>query len=247
MRILYKSMQDLMSYLSHHHLKYSHSPLPLRLPLSSQSRTKLPQQQRSRNPNNQRQESQHTITPSIAQSLIHTRSKDRENEGGNTAQELARRRSGRRILWKRIQYVSLHSLCAQNNPRSEDTNANICNDPIRSELASPSIPEQSDGNEQAAWNHHWHAILGCRGAGSFARQVRPDTICIAGTHLRSEGVSDCERDVVEAGLRYGLAVVLGPEFGKGGEHDVVDAEVVGHEDGHDLESGLGEEEAHGAG
>lgn len=74
----------------------------------------------------------------------------------------------------------------------------------------------------------------------------PDTISKPGTALRGYRVADRESDVVEARAGDGLPVTLGPELGEGGEHDVVDAEVVSHEDGHDLEGWLRGEKAHGS-
>ena len=172
------------------------------------------------------------------------RRKDWEGKGGDTTQELARGRGRGCVLGERIEDVGLHGLRAQDDAGGKDGDPNVCEYPIRLQLTGPSIPKQSNGDEQAAGDHHGHAVFRSGDAAGLVFQVGPDTVGDPCSNLRGHCVANGEGDIVEAGLRDRLAVALSPQLGESGEHDVVDSEVVSHEDGHNLKRWLSEQESH---
>ena len=218
------------------------SPLPLRLPHRPQLCAILPHQHRRRNANDQRAQAQHAISPPVPQSAVHGRRKGREHKRGDETQQLRARRRAGDVAREAVNHIHLHALTRQDDATGENADADVRQQPVRAHLPGPAVPEESDGHEQRARHHHGDAVLRGRDPAGAGLQLVPYAIHDLGSNLGGEGVADREGDVVESGLLNGLAVAVGPQLREGREHDVVDAEVIGHEDSHNLQRGLGAEE-----
>ncbi|GAW25332.1 putative efflux pump antibiotic resistance protein [Rosellinia necatrix] len=195
-----------------------------------------PDHERGRQRKHEAGEGDGAVAPAVPEGAVQARGEEREQEGGEAAQELRGGDGAARVLRVRVDDVRRQRHAGELAAEHIDEDTRVHRDPVGPVLRRPAVDEQPGRRDDRAGERQRDPELGPVLAVARARpQPAVQGVHEPAAELGPGQLAERAGDVVEAADRERLVVAGAPEVREAREHDVQRAVAEGRDDGRDLD------------
>lgn len=209
-----------------------------RLLLGSQPRTEAPEYASSRQRDADRQEGQQTVSPPVAQRLVHTVREQRERKRQEALQELCSGRGRTDVFGVGVHDVGGKSGAKDLHAEGQQGSADVDDEPVKVVLRGPAVDQEPYRCDEGTRQHQRDAQLGHVSLAGARRQPPVGVVHQRAAKLRACYLAGADGYVVQAGDGDGIAVRRHVQGREARERKVQQAVVDARQDGLHLDDGV---------